>query len=205
MKEIAAKEVIPLDIIQAKCSYMLYKRTTNTHNLTEDELIAILYYSADLGVGHDPTKNIYYILNQRLREREVTKLKIWESFLFHLQAGLAKLPSNQCTVYRGVPDKSYLENYHQNRQIQWSGYSSTTVKIEIAHWFSNRSPSTEGAVMIIDIINGKSISDYSCIKTEHEILLSPNSKFVVNRALYKEEGIWYIKLVEISTEDTLVF
>jgi len=201
MKEIAKKEDIPLEIVEQKCHSLLLQKP-NPYQLTDDEILAILYYSADLGTGLDSKKNIYYILNQRLRQGQY---KLWENFLFHLQNGLSKIPSSQNVVYRGVPDKDLLTNYHQAREIQWSGYTSTTLKREIAYWFANRNPTTVGAIMIININNGKSICDYSCIRTEHEILLSPNSKFVVDRALYEEEGIWYIKLVEFSREEPLRF
>ena len=53
-----------------------------------------------------------------------------------------------------------------------------------------------GIVFVVDVLQGRSVKPYSAVQTEEEILLSPNSLFVVTQALEKsdDDGYYYVKM-----------
>jgi hypothetical protein len=75
----------------------------NIPRLTFDEALAIAVYSYDLGM-EDVTRNLYFALNDLLRERDPMMMRKLKPFLTYLMNGLSKLPPVEATVYRGVPN-----------------------------------------------------------------------------------------------------
>jgi hypothetical protein len=58
----------------------------------------------------------------------------------------------------------------------------------------------------MSIYNGKSISAYSPLPQESEILLSPNMRFIVTRECYTDGEYEYVDILQLSDDqDTFVF
>jgi hypothetical protein len=175
----------------------------NPWALLDDEVMAIGFYTYDLGIkAKSKADNFYYQFNKALKSRD-QNFHAFRGYIYHLQMGLSRLPDFKGNVYRGVPDAKFIiENYTDRRKIHWASYSSTTTELSVAKQFAGDG----GIVIKIDIINGKSIYDYSFLPVEHEILLSPNMCFVVNGDVYKEDGIMMLNMIQMNEEkETFVF
>lgn len=175
-----------LDIMIGECTaWLKQSKRPNPNNLTPDELFAIALYSYDLGKKGKREDNFYFILNNVLRERNSKKLEQWHPYMYHLIAGLKKLPFQKIEVYRGVTSNSrdmVLKEYTQGRMIHWSAFSSTSKDLKTSQEFSGK----KGIIFKISVTHGVDIAPYSFIASENEILLSPNLVFTVARDLHKE-------------------
>jgi len=123
-------------------------------------------------------------------------LQTWGSHIYYTLRGLSKLPVITCVGYRGLPPKNIAEiqkEYWLHRQIQWSAWTSTSTDLANAQTFAE----SAGVILKIHIKTGKDINDLSMFQCEKEILLSPNHRFLVLKALYVEDGFNYIELEEM--------
>ncbi len=170
-----------------------------TPRLTDDEALAIAAYSCDTGVK-DTKCNIYFILNEVLREKDPPKVERMKPLLTYLISGLTTLPPVKATVYRGIPSTSMKvieEKYGGGVNVQWSGFTSTTKQIERAKKFAKEN----GIIFRIKILTGRSIQYYSFVPSEEEILLSPNCQLFVIAPVHLEgDGFHYVDLTELKQE-----
>lgn len=152
--------------------------------------------------GFDRDSNVYYVLNQALRQRkeDPTAFKRWQGFLCFLMRALDKLPPFKGTVYRGghagLDQATVRREYTVGRPIQWAAFSSTSTLLAAVRPFVKKQ---EGAVFKLGVVSGCDIGAYSYFPKENEILLSPNTRFVVTSELYEDEE-WYacINLAETT-------
>ncbi len=121
--------------------------------------------------------------------------------------GLAALPPVVATVYRGIPgDAETLaivrEKYTDGSHIHWSAFTSTSTNIAKAHGFA----SVEGIVYRIKVRTGRSVNAYSALPEEGEVLLSPNTRFLVaSECQQATDGYHYVDLIEERTDAAFVF
>uniref|UniRef100_A0A6B2L0U2 NAD(P)(+)--arginine ADP-ribosyltransferase n=1 Tax=Arcella intermedia TaxID=1963864 RepID=A0A6B2L0U2_9EUKA len=175
-----------------------------TSNLSQDEIFSIALYSWDIRPNGSEEENFYYVLNIMLRKRILKLMEQLSGYLYYMQSALSKLDSFVGKVYRGINQRDYIQNhYTQGRRIHWSSYSSTTKDIKVAKEFAHN----EGVVMQLDVLNGKSIHQFSRYGGEWEILLSPNMIFIVTKAVhyYEKGGYYRICLSQQAPNDTFVF
>jgi hypothetical protein len=76
--------------------------------------------------------------------------------------------------------------------VIWSGFTSGTKKLEISQDFATK----DGLIFKIKIHNGKIISIFSCIPNEEEIILLPNSKFMIVDLPKMIDGFTFVSLVQ---------
>jgi len=174
----------------------------NPKNLTQDEFLAVGFYTWDIGFSGSRENNLFYHLNQSLRKRDPTTIKKWSGYLYYLQSALNKFPNIECLVYRGIPDKDVvIKNYTFLRRITWSSYSSTTTSLKKAQEFAG----PQGVIMKIKVTHGKDICEYSAFQQENEVLLSPNFKLTVTRTIYQEDGNLFVDLSQDPTDEEFIF
>jgi len=168
----------------------------NPYSLDDNEIFAIALYTHDLFGQADREKNFYFQLNNMLRKRSPEIYEKWRGYLYYLQSALSKFPNIETTVYRGIPAENFeliKKEYKEKRPIFWSAFSSSTPDLKVAQGFAKQN----GIIIKIKIYSGKIIKDYSIIKGEDEILLKPNSKFVVTKGIYQHtDGYSYLELEE---------
>ncbi len=162
-------------------------------------------YSYDLGFMGEPQDNLYYVLNEMLRVRNVAKMTAWKPFVYHLLNALAKLPpSKGTTVYRGLDSDStkfVKEKYELGTKIHWSGF--TSIDFATAKKFAG----TKGIIFKIASLSGVSISHYSVNVAENEILLSANAEFIVTKGYYQDDssGYYFVEPTELAKSATVIF
>ena len=167
--------------------------------LDEDSLVALVAYTLDNRGTRE--SNIYFACNLALRERDTnpTAFNSWKGYLFYLMRALDILPPQTLTVYRGIATPQGLDameqNYQPGRPVQWRSFTSTSSDVKSCKLFVK--DKDHGVIFKIDVVSGRDIQEYSRFSGEREILLTPNTRFVVTRALYRdEEGYACIDLVE---------
>ena len=171
--------------------------------LTEDEALAVASYTFDLGIGSDREgeDNLYNQLNNCLRERNAQTLDLLKPYLSYLFGALAKFPVIKTRVYRGIPAASLgivLEKYKPGTRVHWGALISTSTNISTAKQFAL---GPGGTIFRLNILNGRRCSLYSYSMSEDEVLLSPNSVFVVTAECRQDEdGYVLVDMVEIRGE-----
>ncbi|KAH3722551.1 vegetative incompatibility het-e-1 protein [Pelomyxa schiedti] len=148
-----------------------------TTDLSKDEIIAVVMYTFDFGMGVQ-NQNLYFILNEDLRQRINTKMLAWQPYLYYLLQALRKLPPVKTVVYRGVPHP----------------------RLATAQNFAGPG----GVIFRIHVNSGRDIHELSYIAQEDEILLTPNTTLRVSQAVHQEPNGWlYLDMTEES--DDLIF
>eukprot|EP01103_Thecamoeba_quadrilineata_P017947 TRINITY_DN658_c0_g1_i9.p1 TRINITY_DN658_c0_g1~~TRINITY_DN658_c0_g1_i9.p1 ORF type:complete len:316 (-),score=45.52 TRINITY_DN658_c0_g1_i9:35-880(-) len=196
--------VAKMEMILQDCARFMedLKWTGNQHKLDDDEMLAIVLYTHDIGLNGSKEENLYHILNNVLRTRDPKVLIHWKGYMFHLLKGLTKLPAEKKTVYRGGIPMKALEEYSVGRPIHWSGFTSTSTDKSRAMLFCKGKE--ELVLLEIEVTSGRMIKEYSLFEEEGEVLLMPNTRLFVSRGLKKKDNIWTVKLVEQGTMN-LVF
>ncbi|CAF1461270.1 unnamed protein product [Adineta steineri] len=140
------------------------KRNCN-HNLnilTWDESAAIYLYTM--------SSPFFSSLNKRLRAEDRHALKPWFAFLKLFLTALEKLPSTKVSVWRAVSCDvgSY---YVANDMTIWWSVNSTSTDPNVIKMFLGET----STLFHIDAIYGKTISDYSAMPDEKEVILIPGT------------------------------
>lgn len=98
--------------------------------LSLDDVIMILLYTYDLGRSLFE-KNLYYIVNKRLRESSTRTPSSCDLYILYLLTALRRLkryPMNGGTVlYRAISCDKPITGYDDNSVVELKGFSSTTL------------------------------------------------------------------------------
>eukprot|EP01106_Pelomyxa_sp_JSP_P009363 TRINITY_DN2544_c0_g1_i1.p1 TRINITY_DN2544_c0_g1~~TRINITY_DN2544_c0_g1_i1.p1 ORF type:complete len:136 (-),score=27.15 TRINITY_DN2544_c0_g1_i1:146-553(-) len=108
-------------------------------------------------------------------------MEAWQGYLYYIFTALNKIPKWKGYVYRGIRAKDrevVATEYEAHRRISWSAFTSASARADVAaRMFASQG---SGVVFRIKLESGRDISDLSAVgRGESEILLSPNSQFVV--------------------------
>jgi len=114
-----------------------------------------------------------------LRELSRTLL-IFRPFIYYLNEAIKKLPNVSTIVYRGSDEDVPSIFYSQRVYYVWNGFSSATSSEEVG---KDLFGGQKGTLLIMKVQNGKDISPYSQFPREREIILQPNTYFVVKSTL----------------------
>ena len=74
-----------------------------------------------------------------------------------------------------------MAQYVVGRPIQWGAFSSTSRDVAVTRKFTNQ---VNGVIFKLTLVSGKIIQAYSYFESEEEVLVSPQSRFVVSSAPY---------------------
>ena len=108
--------------------------------------------------------------------------------------GLEALPAFRGEVLRGISAAALdvvRETYGDGCDVHWSSFTSTTTSLATAKQFAGAG----GIIFRVNVVTGRSVVAYSAVPREDEIILSPNSRFVVTRACELEgDGFHYVHM-----------
>jgi hypothetical protein len=164
--------------------------------LTSEESAAIRLYTMEWPKHHE---SIYIQLNRALRSEERDRLRPWFSYLKLILTALYKLPSIKGIVWRGICG-DVSEDY--KKDYIWWGFSSCTTRMEIMQQFTGSSDVS--TIFMIECVHGKSISNYSQLKKENEILLMPGTFLRVVDKCKLTKGLHMIHLQETNPPHQLI-
>eukprot|EP01106_Pelomyxa_sp_JSP_P003724 TRINITY_DN1564_c0_g1_i1.p1 TRINITY_DN1564_c0_g1~~TRINITY_DN1564_c0_g1_i1.p1 ORF type:complete len:227 (+),score=52.49 TRINITY_DN1564_c0_g1_i1:336-1016(+) len=196
------KQVTQWDYLVGECealaSYRLLHIPPGSPQLSKDQALAIALYTFDLSISStqgDGSDNFYHNLNTLLRRRSGPVMEAIKPYLWYLLSALAALPKWQGVAYRGVPPDTLpliKQKYRQGITVHWSSFTSTTVSLDKAKEFARPG----GVVFTIQVTNGRNVENYSAAR-EGEVLLDPNSRFVVAENLAPLDGFYHLHLVQL--------
>ena len=143
--------------------------------MSTEEAAAIFVYTYE-GEG-------YRTINKVLATRNIEALFNLRGYIFHLLNALRKLPRyrKKKVLYRGIDGGSVNwgeDNHAVGCTLTWPAFTSTTATERVIKDFVQYTLKP----VVFEIrgeFNGCSISDFSFIKDEDEILLEPETQFVI--------------------------
>jgi len=184
-------------------------------NLPDDEHDAIVAYTCECNT---PEFSIYRQLNRYLVAHNPSnisgatispELDALRDFISYLYSGLRKLGTIQDKCFRGISFdeknqlKAQIANYSLNKEIVWSGFTSTSLDRAQAMKFIT---GKYGILFKIKVKHGVSIKDFSQFDDEEEILLLPQSRFKVTAEAVSDPTNSKVRVVRLEEiEETPVF
>lgn len=159
------------------------------YKMSLDEIFAILVYTFDIGLAGKREENLYYQLNLMMRNRDKDQMILWRDYIFYLMNGLFKLPVHQGKVARGIDVQVSASKYSKGKTVVWNAFTSTSASQKVAQGFIQQS----GILFIMDVTSGRSISEFSAIPNEDEILILPNSEWAVSFVLDTQPQIFHLE------------
>jgi hypothetical protein len=169
-----------------------HSKYPNKDGLSKDESAAIYIYTTE---HSEHEYSLYRMLNQDLRSEDRHRVKKWFPYLKLFMTALHKIPSQKCTVWRGV-QHDVSKEYHKGKRGVWQGVTSITLVTSILESFLD----THGArtLFSIECEHGKDIGAYSYYREEKEILLMPGFSYKVTAVLEPAPELHIIHLKEID-------
>jgi hypothetical protein len=162
----------------------------NKYEMTENECGAIIYYTCDARrLAGKVEDNPYKRLNELLAKRNMTIVENWKPYIYFLLCALNKIPNSDepLVVYRAldIPITQLSKRYQNGKKVVWISFTSTSLDRNAIDDFINNTD-TKGTFMLLKVIEGKDISEFSIFENEKEVLLLPNSKFIINEKVSDE-------------------
>jgi serine/threonine protein kinase len=155
--------------------------------LTELEAQCIAMYTYSNHPGASYSQKLYAEYNRAFYLRDAEAVERWYNFSHFFLSGLAKIPGQECVVYRGLdkPLTHISSHYIPGAHVCWNSLSSTTTDREgTMRSFGNAaSGSIAGTFVEIRALNAKNINVLSLVPSEKELVLLPNSVFRVISAV----------------------
>jgi len=170
--------------------------SSSSSSLTFDEILAIVSYTFDIGALGPREDNLYFKLNQTLRKRNGNELIIWRDYIYYLLSALDKVPKYSGHVTRGIDIELPKEKYSKNKNVVWNAFSSCSKKEEVAKSFLKNT----GSLFVLDIENGCLIAEYSSIPNEDEVLILPNSEWIVTLTMSQFDPPLYQMKQNVTTQ-----
>eukprot|EP00438_Fugacium_kawagutii_P005368 Skav215043 [mRNA] locus=scaffold2053:10811:11995:+ [translate_table: standard] len=166
----------------------------------KDGAHAILAYTYDVG---EQKGSLYFEMNTSLRRRQnrAEMMKAWGVFVHYALKGMASLEPYQGPVFRGMPNRKYIEeHYEQGRLIEWGAFSSTSTSSQQAIRFMK--DTNDGVLLKIKVKSGRVLGRVSFFPSEGEVLLSPKCRFtVISEEPYYNPDLKVYMLDLVETKD----
>jgi hypothetical protein len=161
------------------------------HNLTREDSAAVFLYTMDGG-----DNSFYKVLNEALRSENRRALRSWFGFLKLFDTALAKLPTVQKCVWRGV-NGNISQQLKKGETVTWWNVSSCSVSLEVVQDFLGSDKNA--TLFMIEAKKAKDISGYTSFPDEKEVLLAPGTRlYVESNALHHQGGLHVVHLVEVQ-------
>jgi TPR repeat protein len=175
----------------AKMAARKVKKMTPNDPLDVDQIAAIQLYTQE--------SPIYVILNERLRDRDRTKLKSLTKFVILLLDGLYSLKKERTVVHRGV--KKSLGNYFEKGEAKiWWSFTSVTTHVEVLQNAQLMGTTGERTLFTIEAEFAIDIGRYSAVPREREMMLPPASVVEVVSKLDLGHGLHQVQLRQLPYE-----
>jgi len=163
----------------------------NDDLLTIDEIAAINLYTME---WKDLTMSFYFVVNRYLREFDNKSTKYFYPLVKLIVSGLKKLVPFNGTVWRafnGVANVYTL--YKKGQEVCWSAFTSCSSDVSVcgSGFFA---AGGENTLFNIQVKRSYSISKYSMVPNESEILLLPGSKLNVVDVLQVNSSLVIVQL-----------
>jgi hypothetical protein len=169
-----------------------------TPYLSVVEAAALLLYSAD--------SKFYSMFNSKLRGQDRQQLKPFIRVIWLIMHALSKCPvSVKRHVYRGI-NADISADYPKGRTITWNAFSSCTTSLDILEnevFMGTTGPRTLFSLELTTN-RGRVIAEASFHSNEEEVLLPPNSRFIIESSFCSADGLTILHLKELEPLDPIL-
>jgi hypothetical protein len=152
-----------IEIAESRCHF------PSEHGLTRDESAAIFLYT----MGWDDN-SFYQVISEDLRAQDQSVSELWLPYLKLFDTAVQKLPNVQINVWRGVNEDISMKLKEDDELIWWNITSCSSAVDVIKDFLEPNS-----TLFLIEVVNGKDISNYSYSPNQHEVILCPGTRLHV--------------------------
>jgi hypothetical protein len=170
-----------------------HSKYPNKDGLSKDESAAIYIYTTE---HSEHEYSLYLMLNQDLRSEDRQRVKKWFPYLKLFMTALHKIPSQKCTVWRGVK-LDLSGQFRKGKKGIWWAVTTTTSDASILEHDSFLGKHGTRTLFTIECEHGKDIGAYSSFPQEKEIFLMPGFCYEVTSVLEPAPDLHVIHLKEI--------
>ncbi len=167
-------------------------------------LVAILtLYSCQFTT---PNKRSFFEdLNFHLRAEVRKQMFPYIMPLYSLMWALSYCPVFEGTVYRGVKDKNLARFYSKNRIVIWYAFTSCTTDPSVLEGiFLGKEGLRMMFIIKLRCLRARIISSFSMFEGEKEVILPPNTRFLVEDVQDTGHGLTLVFLEELPSKDPIV-
>ena len=194
--EVAVKPLVAcLPLIETFVRIVKTKCLNPEDDLTCDQSAAIMLCTLRWQ-PHDQCLSV--VLNEAVRSPDRETLKPWFLYLKLLFTGLARLPSMQRRIYRGIR-MDVREHYPKGKSIAWPQFTLCTSSLDTLRseqCLGRKGPRT---IITIDSHSSKDISRHSFFPCTDLILLMADTRLRVTQCLKQRHHLYWIQLEEIHS------
>lgn len=164
--------------------------------LLADDVFALAWYTSDVRcLGLPVESNGWYVMNERLRRRDVDGLALFKPIIFYVYRGLRMLEAHQVksrrgekrTVWRGLRDvrlTAISSLYAPGQLVCWPSFTSTSVAQDTMVAFLGAG--SGGTMIKLEVDGGADMLAFSMVGGEHEVLLPPNTVIRIKSTVTSE-------------------
>jgi hypothetical protein len=151
-------------------------------------------------------RSLYSVVNEHLRAKDRKKVEPISDYVWLLMHAMSLCPPFvERVVFRGVKDLS-PDAYKEGDIITWCQFSSTAATVKVQNTFLGQTGVRTLFMIELTTNRAREIHIYSDYPDEKEVLLPPNSRFVVVSVYAPGGGLVNVHLREVApTDPILVF
>ena len=169
--------------------------------LNKDLAATLLAYTMQLG-----NESVYEVINRSLRDQDRNALWPFRNFIWMLMHALNGCECyNGRLVYRGVK-RNMSQLFVCGEVVVWHQFSSCTCNLEQEESELFCGKSGDRTVFIIELTTtrAREVSQYTFYPNEQEVILPPNSRFLVVSKVDLGNGLIQIHLKELPPLDPIL-
>ena len=173
-------------------------------NMSAAEVAAVMLYTMPF---MPDTASLYHMLNRCLRTNERQAIMCFRRYIWILMHALRRAPRcTEHTVFRGIVG-DYTKDYKSRQTITWQSFSSCTTRmstLDSAQFFGLSGPRVLFNIALTTN-RARYISALSFYPKEYEVLLPPNTRFIVESVIGPSgDGRLDVQLKEIPPIDEIL-
>ena len=149
-------------------------------------------------------RSLYSVVNEHLRAKDRKKVEPISDYVWLLMHAMSLCPPFvERVVFRGVKDLS-PDGYKEGDIITWCQFSSTAATVKVQNTFLGQTGVRTLFTIELTTDRAREIHLYSDYPDEKEVLLPPNSRFVVVSVYAPGGGLVNVHLREVAPTDPIL-
>jgi hypothetical protein len=149
-------------------------------------------------------RSLYSVVNEHLRAKDRKKVEPISDYVWLLMHAMSLCPPFvERVVFRGVKDLS-PDAYKEGDIVTWCQFSSTAATVKVQNSFLGQAGVRTLFTIELTTDRAREIHLYSDYPDEKEVLLPPNSRFVVVSVYAPGGGLVNVHLREVAPTDPIL-
>ena len=174
------------------------------HMSVDKRAAIVLYTMEDTPREQSP----YYAMNEALRAKDRSVVRIWRDYIWLLLHALKELPPSPLRqVVRGCkrPMSFFGLQVKPGKEITWSSFSSTAHTVDVMQTFLGETgPRVLFIIELVEPFVARDVQEFSLFPGENELLLPPNVSFEVKSKVAMGGDLHIIQYKQIESLDSIL-